>query len=362
MAYLATPADLVRDRDAILGLWQRNAPEMPFPEEQFEQRCCRNPAGPARLWLLRTTTADSPIGVNGFLPRKIQVDHREVLAGRVWGAAVDRSHRTLGPVLMLFKAMSAALEEDVGFLYCLPFTRPFLAVCTRFGFRQAGTMKRYTRPLRVGPYLSRTPSLQHRPSLLSAACRLAPLADLALRAVFPETRKLPALSLGYTIREQTTFDERFTDLWRRRSSEPGLLTCRTASFLNWRFSRSSFEEPYQAVGMWTRRRPRLAGYFVYHLFNGQAVCGDLVAENDEGALDDLFAASLLWVRARGADSMVLRGCLTRETILRRLKAYAFQPRQTDEACDNIMVYPGPKLGCALDDKELDWCFLGADDL
>src|SRR5690606_30209916 len=68
--------------------------------------------------------------------------------------AVDARHRSLGPALMLQRALIDSARGRFDLLYGLP--RPnAVAVSRRAGFNMLGTLVRHARVLRLGAYLGR---------------------------------------------------------------------------------------------------------------------------------------------------------------------------------------------------------------
>src|SRR5271166_2362552 len=89
---------LVNDREEMLELLNRHFE--PGQEKRFEWRHINNPAGEAWAWLLYDGNM-AAVGTVAVSPRRLYVDGRQVVCGQVGGFAVDASHRSLGPAVLL---------------------------------------------------------------------------------------------------------------------------------------------------------------------------------------------------------------------------------------------------------------------
>lgn len=150
--YWTRLADPERDRAAVIALWQRNLGDASHRAEKFDwfYRSC--PFGTPLLMLLYHD--DALIGCSGVAPRRMRWRGNAVRAGLLADIAVDASHRTLGPALMLQQALIAAAAGQFDLLYGFP-NRKSLPVATRLGYANIGELTRHSYVLRHTTYLRR---------------------------------------------------------------------------------------------------------------------------------------------------------------------------------------------------------------
>jgi hypothetical protein len=318
--YTVRPADLERDADAIVGVWTRNlrSRDERGHREKFDWYYRNNPAGAGRVWVLETSPGREIVGTAGLGLRRLRVAGKSMLAGVASDMAVDPPHRTLRPAIMLARATLGAVGNGVDFIYGLP-NEQSASVFKRVGYNLDVALKRYVKVLRVERYLrSRIP-------LKPARLAVAGLADPALRLVSRETWR-PAR--GRQVREITTFDSRFDDLWERGSAAVPTTVERTASFLDWRYSRCPLRQ-YTTLALTLKASERLLGYAVCFVGGDEQVSVvDVFSDGGEaGAETDMLAGVVRWARARGAASVLfeLSGAPRLEEALVDL---GFKPRGT----------------------------------
>src|SRR5688500_13696162 len=99
--------DDTADTSALFGVWDAAYPAALAP--RFDWLYRRNPAGPARVWLLCTPTGEAVGGLSVF-PRRFWAGGRHLSGAIVGDMIVLPAHRTLGPALMLQRAVQARLE------------------------------------------------------------------------------------------------------------------------------------------------------------------------------------------------------------------------------------------------------------
>jgi hypothetical protein len=344
------PADLERDRDAILGVWNRNLSLSPeLNREKLRWYYQENPCGPGHCWLLVTEPDGTVVGTAGLGLRRVRVGEETLLAGVASDYAVDKEHRSLQPALMLQKAVLAKEESDLPLIYGLP-NRNAIAIFRRLGYREVGTLQRHAKVLRVGPYLRR----------LSGAARALALfgepIDWARAAVAAETWQ-PAG--GKVLRELDGADGRFDELWERVAPQRAVAGERSADFVRWRYQECPLRE-YSVLGLFSRDESRLHGYAVTFLEGEQLQCVDLVAEDNDATLDALVAGLLRRVRNSGASSISL-AFYAPGPLEEKLRAYGFVPRPGGDSATTLMAHLDPESGGERAELLRQWCFLPGDE-
>jgi hypothetical protein len=171
--YVVEPADLARDRDAVLGVWRGNLGRDERMGAKYDWFYRDSPLGPPLTLLLRHVASGSVVGVATAGPRRMQVDGRVIEAGVLVDLAVLPEHRTLGPALQLQQAMLDAAGSRFALLYGVP-NRKAVPVFKRVGYVAIAELRRLARVLRHREHLAR-----RVPGPLATAA--APLVDALLR-------------------------------------------------------------------------------------------------------------------------------------------------------------------------------------
>lgn len=219
---LETPSLATAEPD-LVRLWRENLSLRAPAAHKFAWTCRDVPEPPTELVLRAGPEA---VGCVGVMPRVFSLRGQPVRGAILGDLAVDASHRSLMPALMLVRAARKAALEHGTFSYGLP--NPAAApVLKRCGFRTLGSLTRYARVLRHARYMRRRISV---PVLAQVA---APIVDGARFAgmLAPAARALTHLRLEWL----TATDSRFDDLWQRARSSYDLVGERSSSFLRWRF-------------------------------------------------------------------------------------------------------------------------------
>jgi hypothetical protein len=225
MSYVVRAADLASDRDAMLKLWQESLPSA--NEDHYRWMYEQNPFGPVSTWVLESTSEGGIVGVATVLPRVLTGFGRRWRAGVTIDFAVAKGHRTLGPALMLQKTIvKACREQHFDLVYGFP-VEAASRVQARAGFTALGKATEIRKTLRSAAALT-----ARYGALASVA---APLVDGALRVV--ERRSMRSVAASYRFTEATAFDGRFDALWIRLKDTLPLTIERTATYLNWRYTR-----------------------------------------------------------------------------------------------------------------------------
>jgi hypothetical protein len=349
--YSIVRADLERDRDAILAVWERNLDGSPaLNAAKFDWYYRSNPAGPGRCWLLLAEPGGQVVGTAGLGMRRVKVGDEVVRAGLVSDFAVDKEHRSLQPALRLQKAVLGAFDDDLAFIYGLP-NEQSVGVFRRLGYEEVGSVERHAKVLRAAPYLRQLPGPAQGWELLSAPV------DWALRAASPETWQR---ARGLAVEETATFDSRFDALWQRASRQAVVAGERSADFLRWRYSACPLRQ-HVTLGIRAGEDDRLLGYAVFYREEDHVHCVDLLAEDDERALELLFAALIRHVRSGGATSISLTFSAS-GSLAQRLARFGFIPRSGERPAFPILAFWNPRRsGSAAAELMKQWRFLPGDE-
>lgn len=164
---------------------------------------------------------------------------------------------------------------------------------------EMGAINRYQKLLFPGYGLQET----------AAFAPLRGLLNLCYAPFRPGKRQIKA-SDCYTIKEVTTFDGEFDDLWQRASVPFPCAVVRSSAFLEWQFMRQPGKK-FEVVGLY--RDGQLAGYVVLFLRKPECasappkaaitdICYD--PQNAEETIDELLRAALRLSLQKRAGSLV----------------------------------------------------------
>lgn len=277
MTLAVRPVDLEAEQDALLEILQRNLPDLPHAR-RFKWAYQAHPLGPARAWFVCDRASGRVVGTTALFPRALWVGGSVRPCGQVGDFAVDESHRTLGPALMLQRATFDPVQRGaLALCYDCPPHALGLATFRRLGLEPATEMLRFVRLLRVDRQLRKC---------LGERALLAPLAPI-LNAVLGLASGARGGARGLEIGvHRDRFGDEFSALDRRVSDDTGIRGRRAAEDLNWRYRDDPLVHDHQVLT--ARRHGELVGYAVFHVGGEDADVEDLF-----GALPATEGAALL---------------------------------------------------------------------
>jgi hypothetical protein len=279
MALTIRPADHATDREALLEVLQRNLTDLPHAR-RFEWLYLDNPAGQAWSWFLSDGRGLPPVGMASVFPRFVRVGGEVQRCGQVGDFAIDATHRSLGPAVLLQRATFGPVDKgSLAFCYdCPPHDRG-MATFRRLGMAPNCEVARYARPLRFDRLLR---------NRLGAGPLTAALASLSA-AVMEAThrRRRGNLDIGT---HQGAFTDEFTQLDDHVGADGVVRGRRHAADLDWRYRQDPLN---QYVVLTARRAGELAGFAVILLADEDAFLVDLLAETSDVSLDLVDAAAQL---------------------------------------------------------------------
>lgn len=215
------------DKTAIIDLWRGNLGDASRLVWKYEWFYEQSPLGPPLTLLLESRAPGSAVAVSVGVAtagrRRFLRGDQTLEAGVLVDLAVVPEHRTLGPALLLQRALRARGLERAALLYGFPNLKA-APVFQRAGYRKLGMMRRYVKVLRPSLYLRRRlPGVLAAPlGLLADAVARWPLELAALKG--PALRWLALDALVATA---------------QRAATPHLSLFhgeRTPAFVAWRFA------------------------------------------------------------------------------------------------------------------------------
>lgn len=224
------------DKAAVVDLWRGNLGDPTRLLWKYGWFYEQSPLGPPLTLLLEWRAPGDelarPVGVATAGRRRFSRGGETLEAGVLVDLAVLPEHRTLGPALVLQKALRTEGLARAALLYGFPNAKA-APVFQRAGYRKIGMMRRYVKVLRPSVYLRR-----RLPALLAAPLGL--LAN-ALTRVGLELAALRGPALRWTgVDTPVAYDNAAPLL-------PLLRGERTAAFVAWRFASGALPGRVQRV-------------------------------------------------------------------------------------------------------------------
>jgi hypothetical protein len=328
---------LIEDRQEMLELLNRNFE--PGQETRFEWRHIDNPVGQAWAWFLYDGS-EAAVGTVAVFPRRLYVDGKQVVCGQVGGFAVDSSHRSLGPAVLLQRTTFEPVDSGaLPFCFdCPPHDRG-MSTFVRLGMRPSCAVTRYAFVLRSDPYLEKKLGGRAWTKPVIAVANLY-LGSRATR------RRISGLEISNL---DGAFGDEFSELDKRVSSTGAIRTSRSAELLNWRH----IENPSSGFRVLVARRAgELLGFLTFTTCEGRAYIGDLFGLELDTTGPALLEATIDICRQESTSS--LHGFCSEGSELRPLFAHAgFRPRDTEARVVPYEKSNGP--GKLLTDS-LRWTF------
>jgi hypothetical protein len=279
----------------VLALWKRNLPSMAHIDAAAKLRSgyLENPAGGGVGIALKTGDSDDLVGAIFLHRRRMHYGNNRINAASLADFAVDIAYRTLGPALMLMKAVTALARSRVDLLYSFP-NASSAPVCRRAGLRHLGTQIAYARILD-----DRHPRVQRRLGLLRPLSR--PWLGLGLRLA----EYLRSWVLRPHMRcEPCSFDHPSIDeVWARRPAQL-LLGERSAAMLRWRFGQAVGDDWKCCLAL--SAEGQTLGVLVWQLHHGTARIGDFFSVSPTAHTASMLNAFCRLAREAGAHSVTLQ--------------------------------------------------------
>ena len=283
--------DIASQRIALVDLFRRYL-HPKYDLEKFEWLYCRNPYGPARAWVASDQSTGELIGAAAAFPRKVIFRGAAKLALVLGDFCVAERYRTLGISLQLQRACLAAVNEDaVEFVYDFP-SVSMMAVYKRIGIPQAGTLVRWTKPLRVE---TRLRAVFHSDYLAKGL-------GFLVNPVLAGIQRRGGQQVYDTLVRKSPCDGEFTNFDLQFQNQTSVRTSRSASYLNWRYLQNPASN-YELLE--ARHDGALVGYIVYTADPNDANIVDLSCIEENGVVGHLLSGAVERLRLLGASTVNL---------------------------------------------------------
>jgi hypothetical protein len=296
--YFVRKACLERDRQEILSVWDRNKVNTHDPALHLDWAYKNNPAGQGPIFLLVHAPSQETVGSAGLILRRMKIGDSVRLVGRAAGFAVDKAHRSLGPAILLQKAVLDNMgQSNISLAYTLAPSKAS-PVFKRLDFSNLGIIKCRRKIISASSFVDNR--FQFLPRV--ARKSLSSLIELCIQMVSKETWN--QMNTAKMIRVQS-LDNRFDDLWSRAASNYSFTTERSSTFLQWRFSNNPKQRDFVCDALCTDKGT-LRGYAIYYLDKDRfAHVIDLFAEDQGVTTIKLLQALAHRWRADGVASVLI---------------------------------------------------------
>jgi hypothetical protein len=331
---------LPEECDVLLRVLERNLAGLDH-RRRYEWLYHRNPAGSGLAWGIFQDLEEAPAGVASVIPVYLWIRGKRTLCGRVEDFAVEPSHRSLGPAVILQKATFQPVDAGAMAL-CLDTPPHSLGMTTfrRLGMEADADVYRYVRLVRTAPWLEKEYHLG-RP----VAAAVGVMIDSWLRLRGRRTRGIRITEHG------GSFGDEFTQLDEVVGAQSPAVRCsRTARELTWLYR----EDPLRRYEILTARRGgELIGWAACLVGEETIDLVDWLAIEGSVAFEALVA--VVTARARQTRRVRVQALVTDERrITGILKDCGFSRRE--HGC-SIVVYAGRGRGSERRDT---WALRGVD--
>ncbi len=331
----------IGDREEMLALLNRNFE--PGQESRFEWRHTANPAGGSWTWFLYEGDSKVTVAMASVFPRHVYVDGKPLVCGQVGEFAVEATHRSLGPAVLLQRTTLEPVNAGaLAFCYDCPPHDQGMSTFVRMGMQANCEVIRYALLFRSDEYFARK---------LGGGAWTTTVAGAANVLLGMRTRRFIRGSSGLEIHTfDGRFDEEFSRLDKLVPSRGAIRSSRSADLLNWRYRDNPGANSRVLVA---RRAGELVGFLVLWIERGSA------------QILDIFGIELLLVGIELLDAAIemtrrekvsaLYGFCSADSELRTLfECFRFRPR---EKAARVVAYekPGVETGPLLA-RGLRWTF------
>lgn len=326
MGYKVVRADLEKDRGAVLHFW--NAHHKGKLQLKYQHFYIDNPAGKAKLWLLKKEEEQGIAGMIALFPRTVFINSTAYSAGVIGDIFVAPRHRALGPAIMLLKGVTRYVDSGkVGFVYTFPNEKADL-VTRRVGFTCLGNLDRFARVIDYQPYLRGA-------GIPSPIIRcFAPMVNLVNR--FFSGSLLSGRDNSIVCKRVMQVDSSFDELWEKVKNDFVIIGDRSSKYLQWRML---FHEGV-VFAVLTRDNHELLGYMACSISGRFLSIRDFILPPREKDFSLLFAAVARYAYDKAAQGINVH-LLINEHMESALKRYGYHKRQNNR---KIYFYRGSLEG------------------
>jgi hypothetical protein len=347
MSYSVIKAELHSHKQDIIDIWEKNFPGEIIPKYEWLYEL--NPAGRAHVWLVRQNESNRYVGTTAVFPREFLVKGKKILAGIAGDFLINLEHRSLGPALMLQKAVLSFVQNDkMAFVYGFP-NEKSAPVFKRVGFRILGEKARMVKILSFRDLLDVRFGR-------SAARVLGPILDCISKAgssiVWGKKNR------GYRGEEVSNI-HKFLELFSDNGFKGFLIHGnRTTEYLKWKFVNSPMIKN-KLFALLDEKSGKPKAYLVYRSLANTVEIRDFSYTEERGVPETLVRDFVKHAKSLGADRVVV-SMLRNKELVTRFGSLGFYDRPVE---GDVYAYFGQNLlkwSNLIEDVD-NWFLLQSDD-
>jgi RimJ/RimL family protein N-acetyltransferase len=221
------------DEEGIFELWKAVYPDDREYNREKWLRWYRwmykeRPAGEGIIWLAEHN--DKIVGQYAIVPVKLKICNKIVLGSLSLDTMTHPDYRRQKMFETLAKRVfDEAAKDGIPIVYC--FLNQFTYPCfiNKLNWFDIGTMQVMLNPLNW----ENAVKLKIKKKILQRVLSVG--ASLIFNKVFLKPQKPPVVE-GLTIKQATSFDERFDEFWNTIFNQHQIMVVRDKSYINWRYS------------------------------------------------------------------------------------------------------------------------------
>jgi len=339
MAFETGEADLLQDQVTLIEFLRRNLTPL-STAARFEWLYRNNPAGPAKVWMLRETKSGRLAGVGAAFPRTLRIEGRAHRCLVLGDFCLEEDCRSLGPALLLQRACLSPVDSgEFPLSYDFP-SQSMMAIYKRLRIKPLGAFMRFAKPLRADRQVE---------GLLGKTAW-----SRGVSAVVNRTMAWTASKASQDF-EVCVDRSKFGEEFRALAHGEGFLISgeRTPEFLNWRFHYNPLFN-YETVTV--RQNGNLQGFAVFREEDSRIVLTDVLWIGGIEIADVLLGAVEEVGRQRQLHALNAHG-LEDGTLSKSFLRAGFTVR---ESCPMVTyMSPNPDIGY-LASNVTNWVVTSAD--
>lgn len=256
-----------------------------------------NPLGEHSMYV--ALDGERIVGEVGAILCRCKVGAEEMLASQIVDIVIRRDYQKGGPFFDLVKlAREDLIRKSVSFSYAVTIKKTYKISTRLLGYKALTPIKRFVKVIDPSPYLKT--KMGALGSVIGGAGKVA--MKMSHYGHLKESKQIE-------IKEITSFDEKFDELWERESRNYEITTVRRSIYLNWRYI-DSFLADYKVFAACTdnvingfmvlssdakdgTRKGRIVDIFVEK--DNVAAVGSLINKAIEYFYNDGCSVAVTWV-------------------------------------------------------------------
>ncbi len=311
MSYEVIQADLDRDREIILDLWNNHHDQR--LDDKYQWLYEQNPDGRALVWLARVEGTDEYVGMTSLFPRRLLYMNGRQQSAIAGDLFICPEHRSLQAAILLQRTLLEAVDAGaVSTVYVFP-NRQAALVMRRVGYKFIAPMIRMVWILKADRQLQKRGLNRILSKVVSLPIDFYLWCKSLLHVI--SFRK----NLKYSLVK--IFDERYEQLWDRCRHQFDIGLDKNAAYMNWKYVSDPYNENH-IFSIFDLKKRVMFGCIVYREDKRSIEIRDIVVEDDDDICGFLIYFFLKYIRRCRAES-VYAGVLENSRMKDRLLKMGF---------------------------------------